>query len=102
MMEIRGGIVVFKDSIQDSTGDAAFEPWLPKLFLLLTDSSPAFPFPPLLPPSLSKPESDPGFPVVWKLMFRVYPPTPFDHRTTLVQYPATPQTSVLATETSQE
>ena len=101
---IRGGIVVFKDSIQGSTGDV--EAWLPKLFLLLTDSSPlfspAFPFPPLLPPSLSKPESDPGFPVVWKLMFRVYPPTPFDHRTTLVQYPATPQTSVLATETSQE
>ncbi len=70
---IRGGIVVFKDSIQGSTGDV--EAWLPKLFLLLTDSSPlfspAFPFPPLLPPSLSKPESDPGFPVVRKLPFRV-------------------------------
>jgi hypothetical protein len=69
---IRGGIVVFKDSIQGSTGDV--EAWLPKLFLLLTDTSPlfspTFPFPPILPPSLSKTESDPGYPVVWKL-FRV-------------------------------
>ena len=96
---------MFKDSIQGSTGDV--EAWLPKLFLLLTDSSPlfspAFPFPPLLPPSLSKPESDPGFPVVRCTEVavpsnissaRLPTPLPFD-RTTLVRYPATPQSQGL-------